>query len=177
MPRHPDPMPAATPIDAQPRRPGSSLLIRELLNRVRSWAPCETITYRQQEPVTYAQWLARVDRLGGLLQSLGVQPGERIGVLDWDSHRYLDLYFAVSDAKWGECPHAEVVLRPETAGAVTTRDLQKHLKTEIDGGTLHQRAILMRVAWAEALPRTSVGKIDKKALRARLTAAAAGTLA
>jgi fatty-acyl-CoA synthase len=95
MPRHPDPMPAAVPVDAPPRRPGSSLLIRELLNRVRSWAPQETITYRQHRTLTYVEWLERVDRLGGWLKSVGVQPGERIGVLDWDSHRYLDLYFAV----------------------------------------------------------------------------------
>ena len=91
----PDPMPASDSTAAEPRRPGSSLLIRELLCRVRSWAPEETITYRHQPPITYQEWLGRVDRLGGWLEALGVQPGERIGVLDWDSHRYLDLYFAV----------------------------------------------------------------------------------
>jgi len=77
------------------RRPGSSLLIGALLERVRSWAPQETITYRKEAPLTYGQWLERVGRLGRLLESLGVAPGERVGVLDWDSHRYLDHYFAV----------------------------------------------------------------------------------
>ena len=87
----PDPTSPAPPS----RRPGSSLLIRALLERVRTWAPHETITYRHQDPLTYAQWLPRVGRLGHLLESLGVEPGERVGVLDWDSHRYLDHYFAV----------------------------------------------------------------------------------
>jgi len=91
----PDPMPTPPPFASEPRRPGSALLIRELLARVRNWAPRETITYRQHLTLTYAEWLERVDRLGSWLEALGVQPGERIGVLDWDSHRYLDLYFAV----------------------------------------------------------------------------------
>lgn len=88
-------MPSQPPCASDPRRPGSSLLIRELLARVRTWAPRETITYRQHRTLTYQEWLERVDRLGGWLETLGVRPGERVGVLDWDSHRYLDLYFAV----------------------------------------------------------------------------------
>ena len=91
----------------------------------------------------------------------GLAPGER-AALEENGARPVSL--------------GDTVLRTETADAVTARDLQKHLKNEIDAGALHQRAILTRVAWAEALPRTSVGKIDKKALRARL-AAAAGTVA
>ena len=77
---------------------------------------------------------------------------------------------AVADAKWGERPHAEVVLRDEISGTITARDLQKHLRAEVDAGSLHQRAILTQIVLAGAIPRTSVGKIDKKALRARLAA-------
>lgn len=77
------------------RRPGSGLLIRELLHRVRTWAPDGTITYRDRLTLSYREWLQRVDRLGGWLRALGVEPGDRVGVLDYDSHRYLELFFAV----------------------------------------------------------------------------------
>jgi fatty-acyl-CoA synthase len=80
---------------------------------------------------------------------------------------------AVADPKWGERPHAEVVLREECRDTVTPRDLQKHLRAEVDAGSLHQRAILTQIVVSEALPRTSVGKLDKKSLRARLAAAMA----
>lgn len=33
--------------------------------------------------------------MAGLLQSLGVKPGDAVAVMDWDSHRYLESYFAV----------------------------------------------------------------------------------
>ncbi len=38
---------------------------------------------------------ARVGKLANLLTSLGVKPGDTIGVMDWDSHRYLECYYAV----------------------------------------------------------------------------------
>jgi fatty-acyl-CoA synthase len=33
--------------------------------------------------------------LAGALTALGVKPGDRVAVLDWDSHRYLECFFAV----------------------------------------------------------------------------------
>ncbi len=78
-----------------PARPGSALLIRELLTRVRTWAPEKTITYRDRRTLTYTELLARIDRLGGWLRDLGIGPDDRVGVMDWDSHRYLELFFAV----------------------------------------------------------------------------------
>ena len=96
-------------------RPGSALLIRELLHRVRTWAPRGTITYRDRLELTYAEWLVRVDRLGGWLKALGVGPGDRVGVMDWDSHRYLELFFAVPMS--GAALHTvNVRLTPEQAG-------------------------------------------------------------
>ncbi|KAB2662625.1 MAG: AMP-binding protein, partial [Verrucomicrobia bacterium] len=84
-----------SPFAVTTAHPGSSLLIRDLLHRPRRWAPRETITYRNLRTLTYAELLGRIDRLGGWLRELGVQPGDRVGVLDWDSHRYLELFFAV----------------------------------------------------------------------------------
>ena len=44
---------------------------------------------------TYADFYRRVHRLAHVLRELGVQPGDRIGTLCWNSYRHLELYFAV----------------------------------------------------------------------------------
>lgn len=75
--------------------------------------------------------------------------------------------FGVPDAKWDEHPHAEVVLHEAQRGQVTPRDLLKHLHVFIDKGIIHKRAILTEIVLVDAIPKTSVGKIDKKVLRAR----------
>ena len=44
---------------------------------------------------TYADCYERVGRAAGALRSLGVGPGDRVGVLDWNSRRYFELYYAI----------------------------------------------------------------------------------
>jgi fatty-acyl-CoA synthase len=60
------------------------------------------------------------------------------------------------------------VLRDGHAGAVTPRDLGRFLHRFIDDGSIHKRAVLTEIRIVDALPRTSVGKIDKKAIRRRI---------
>ncbi len=36
------------------------------------------------------------------LAGLGVRPGDTVGVLDWDSHRFLEAFFAIPDG-WARC--------------------------------------------------------------------------
>src|SRR5882757_9423946 len=45
---------------------------------------------------TYADFHARVHRLAWVLDSLGVERGDRVGTLCWNSHRHLELYFGVT---------------------------------------------------------------------------------
>lgn len=85
----------ATPDSAWIAKPVQALLIRDLLIRVRSWAPTQTIHYRELRKLNYVEFLERVHRLASTLTRLGVKAGDRVGVLDWDSHRYLELFFAV----------------------------------------------------------------------------------
>lgn len=73
----------------------SQLLIRHLLDRPLAWAPDRTICYRDTVTLTYRQFYERVQRLAHLLIQLGVGVGDRVGVMDLDSHRYLELFFAV----------------------------------------------------------------------------------
>lgn len=44
---------------------------------------------------TYGQFYERVCRLANVLESLGVQRGERVATLAWNTHRHLELYLAV----------------------------------------------------------------------------------
>jgi fatty-acyl-CoA synthase len=76
-------------------KPVQQLLIRDLLSRARSWAPRQTITYRDLREHSYAEFFDRIDQAAAMLVRLGVRPGDRVGVMDWDSHRYLELFFAV----------------------------------------------------------------------------------
>jgi fatty-acyl-CoA synthase len=44
---------------------------------------------------TYAEVAERVERLGHVLERLGVKPGERVGTFGWNSQRHFELYLAV----------------------------------------------------------------------------------
>src|ERR1700741_2938698 len=44
---------------------------------------------------TYADFAERTRRLAGALQALGVKKGDRVATLAWNSHRHLELYWAV----------------------------------------------------------------------------------
>jgi len=43
---------------------------------------------------TYADFCERTARLAGALSRLGVNKGDRVGTLAWNSHRHLEVYFA-----------------------------------------------------------------------------------
>lgn len=71
------------------------LLLKHILNHGVAWAPDQEIVYRDQVRYTYSRMYERVLRLGGALRALGVEKGTRIGVIEWDSHRYLEMYFGI----------------------------------------------------------------------------------
>src|SRR5438270_13225302 len=45
---------------------------------------------------TYRDAHARARKLAAALQRLGVQPGERIATLAWNSYRHFEIYYAVA---------------------------------------------------------------------------------
>lgn len=45
---------------------------------------------------TYAEVERRARRLMSVLRNLGVQPGDRVATLAWNSYRHLELYYAIS---------------------------------------------------------------------------------
>lgn len=68
---------------------------------------------------------------------------------------------AVPDEKWLERPLACVVLR---AGA--NLDLEQ-IRTELEAHGFARWQLPQRVEFIDAVPRTAVGKFDKKVLRAQ----------
>src|SRR4051812_30698951 len=73
----------------------SQLLNKHLLDRPLAWAPERTICYRDVVTLTYGEFHERVQRLAHLLTQLEIGAGDRVGVMDVDSHRYLEFFFAV----------------------------------------------------------------------------------
>jgi len=71
------------------------LIIKKILTTALRTAPGQAIVYRDQRRFTYAEMGARVHRLANGLADLGVAPGDTVAVMDWDSHRYLESYFAI----------------------------------------------------------------------------------
>ncbi len=82
-------------IDRTPSAYYSPLLIKNLLaNPVRQF-PDQEIVYGDFKRQTYHDLGERVSRLASGLAGLGVRRGDTVAVMDWDSHRYLECFFAV----------------------------------------------------------------------------------
>lgn len=73
----------------------------------------------------------------------------------------------VKDEKWGERPMALVVREAASAEAVSEAVIKAHLKVFAERGVISKYGIPEKILFIDSLPRTSVGKVDKKALRAK----------
>jgi fatty-acyl-CoA synthase len=71
------------------------LIIKKLLNTPLIYSPDREIVYDDKNRYTYRTLNERINRLASGLQSLGVNKGDVVAVFDYDSHRYLECFFAV----------------------------------------------------------------------------------
>src|SRR3954468_12636812 len=97
---HPDASPNQTAggpdlIERTPSAYSFPLLIKHLLHTPLAHAPEQEIVYRDLKRYDYRTLRHRIGQLASGLEGLGVEPGDTVAVLDWDSHRYLECYFAV----------------------------------------------------------------------------------
>jgi fatty-acyl-CoA synthase len=99
---------------------------------------------------TGGEWISSIELEDILLQMPSLSEAAIIGV---------------ADAKWGERPLAILVAHP--GGSVDNAAVQKHVKAYADKGVISRFAIPDRIMFVDALDKTSVGKIDKKVLRAK----------
>ncbi len=110
-----------------------------------------------------------VDRLKDVIKS----GGEWVSSLDLEAklreHAAVEeaAVIGVPDVKWGERPCAFVKLAASTRLSTTeaAAALRELLKFHVAQGQLPRFAIPERIEFVENLPKTSVGKLDKKRLR------------
>jgi fatty-acyl-CoA synthase len=71
------------------------LIFKHLWHTPLVQSPDQEIVYRDLKRFTYRQIKERIGRLASALSKIGVKPGDTVGVLDWDSNRFLEAFFAI----------------------------------------------------------------------------------
>ncbi|PTU01040.1 long-chain fatty acid--CoA ligase, partial [Pseudomonas sp. HMWF031] len=71
------------------------LLIKSLLLSGARYALDQEIVYADKLRYSYRTLNERIKRLANALTQAGVKAGDTVALLDWDSHRYLECFFAV----------------------------------------------------------------------------------
>ena len=82
-------------IQSTPSAYAYPLLIKQLLHTPLATAPDQEITYQGKLRYSYRTLRERIGRLANGLACLGIESGKTVAVMDWDSHRYLECFFAV----------------------------------------------------------------------------------
>ncbi len=71
------------------------LLIKNLLNSPLTYSPDQEIVYRDKFRYTYSEFNIRIHKLANVLSSLNVKMDDTVAVIEYDSHRYLECFFAI----------------------------------------------------------------------------------
>ncbi|CAG4883667.1 Acetyl-CoA synthetase [Georgfuchsia toluolica] len=71
------------------------LLIKQLLSNALSLYGEQEIVYRGERRYSYKEFRRRIGQLASALAGIGIRHGSTVAVMDWDSHRYLESYFAI----------------------------------------------------------------------------------
>jgi fatty-acyl-CoA synthase len=71
------------------------LLIKHLLHTTMVRSPDQEIVYRDLRRRTYREFRERIGRLASGLSQIGVEQGDVVAILEWDSDRYHECYFAI----------------------------------------------------------------------------------
>lgn len=101
---------------------------------------------------TGGEWLSSLDLENLISQHAAVAGAAVVGV---------------PDEKWGERPYALITLKP--GEHATAEEIQNHLQQYVDKGEINKWAIPEQIDFSEDIPKTSVGKINKKLIRDQLS--------
>ncbi|MFN2409904.1 MAG: fatty acid--CoA ligase [Halomonas sp.] len=82
-------------LPATPSATNSPMMIGDLLEAGVRMAGDNQIVYRDQSRHSYKRFQERVHQLAHTLTEQGVKAGDVVAILDWDSHRYLECFFAI----------------------------------------------------------------------------------
>jgi fatty-acyl-CoA synthase len=83
------------PIERTPEAYSFPLLIKHLLHAPLTCAAEQEIVYRDRKRLSYRGFRQRLGQLASGLTELGVVPGDTVAMMDWDSHRFLECFFAI----------------------------------------------------------------------------------
>ncbi len=72
----------------------------------------------------------------------------------------------IEDERWGERPMLLITRSPDVEDMISEDDIFKAIRQRVDIGEISKWATPERIEFVNELPRTSVGKLDKKAMRA-----------
>jgi fatty-acyl-CoA synthase len=114
-----------------------------------------------------AGYLQITDRIKDVIKT----GGEWVSSLDLESimsqHEAVaeSAAIGVPDEKWGERPMMLVVLKPDARGKVGEEDLKAHMRKAAEAGRLPKYGVPDKYAIVDEIPKTSVGKLDKKVMR------------
>ncbi len=112
-------------------------------------------------------YLQLTDRLRDVIKT----GGEWVSSLDLESimsqHEAVaeSAAIGVPDEKWGERPLMLVVLKAGSDGDVGEEELMAHMRRAVATGVLPRYAVPHSFVFVDQLPKTSVGKLDKKTMR------------
>ncbi|MFO7840405.1 MAG: fatty acid--CoA ligase [Desulfosalsimonadaceae bacterium] len=82
-------------VQSTPSAYNYQLLIKHILETPLIYFPEREIIYRDLKRYTYRDLNRRIHQLANMLSDQGAGPGSTVAVMDWDSHRYLECFFAV----------------------------------------------------------------------------------
>lgn len=82
-------------IEKTPSAHSHQLLIKNIIETPLARNSKNEIVYKGEKRFTYDELYKRVCRLANALSEMGVKKGDTVAVMDYDSNRYLELYFAV----------------------------------------------------------------------------------
>ena len=121
---------------------------------VASMEPDNTLTIKDRIKdviKTGGEWLSSLDLENMISQHTAVAGAAVVGV---------------PDEKWGERPYALITLKP--GESISEQDIKQHLQQFVDSGDINKWAIPEQMRFVEDIPKTSVGKINKKLIRDQL---------
>jgi len=111
------------------------------------------ITDRMKDVIkSGGEWLSSLDLENIVSRCEGVQEVAAIGI---------------PDEKWGERPLLVVARSAEMTPGITADQIRDEIRVHVNSGSLLKWAIPERIEFVEQIDKTSVGKLDKKVLRAR----------
>lgn len=71
------------------------LLIKQILTKSSVMSFSQEIVSNPSVRLNYQEFAGRLGRLANSLTAMGISEKMRVGVMDWDTHRYLEYFFAV----------------------------------------------------------------------------------